>query len=51
MVYDIIAINDVVLGSIPSVVILIRWHYMCAFSVNLSPYFVNKEGIGSVFNH
>ena len=43
--------NAVVLGSILIFVILIYWHYICAFPVNLSPNFVNKEKIVSVCNH
>ena len=51
MGYDNIKSDAVVLGSNTVVVILIKWHYMCAFPVNLSPNFVNKGGIGYVCNH
>ena len=36
-------INDVVLVWNNSVVILIRWHYMCNLPVNLSSHLLNME--------
>ena len=37
--YDNVETNALVMGSKPVVVILIQWHYMCNFPVNLSPNF------------
>ena len=43
--YDNIYSNYMVLGSNSGVVILIQWHYMCAFPAILSSNVMNKDNI------